>query len=195
LFSARGFDAVPIEVLAARAGVNKALISYHFRGKRGLYVAVLASVFSEMAERLEAIEAGAKDACDGLHRMLATFAGLREERPYFPALFLREVLSRGLDPGLLQHLVRVAAVTRKLAERGMREGVFRRVDPAAMHFALVGSLVFFFATEPARSRASAAGRIPFPMPDPEAFVAYVEELTLRGLARDVVPPSPPSQRS
>ena len=29
----------------------------------------------------------------------------------------------------------------------MRDGVFRRVDPVAMHLALVGSLVYFLATD------------------------------------------------
>jgi AcrR family transcriptional regulator len=190
LFSARGFDGVPIEDVAARAGVNKALISYHFRGKRGLYLAVLASVFSEMAARLEAVEADALGVRESLHRVLTAFADVRRERPYFPALFLREILSRGLDPAVLPHIVKVASVIRRVAERGMREGVFRRVDPTAMHFALVGSLVFFFATEPARRRAASAGQIPFAMPDAEAFVAYLEELTLRGLARDAALPSP-----
>lgn len=191
LFSERGFDGVPIEDVAARAGVNKALISYHFRGKRGLYLAVLAEVFSEMARRLEAIEAAGAGAREGLGGVLAALLALRRERPYFPALFLREVLSHGLDPAVLPQIVKVAGVVRRLAERGMREGVFRRVDPSAVHFALVGSLVFFFATEPARRRAAAAGQIPFPMPDPDSFVRYLEELTLRGLA----PARPKSSRA
>ena len=57
LFSARGYDAVPIDDVAARAGVNKALISYHFGGKRGLYTAILASGFQQIAGRMEAAEA------------------------------------------------------------------------------------------------------------------------------------------
>jgi AcrR family transcriptional regulator len=184
LFSERGFDGVPIEDVAARAGVNKALISYHFAGKRGLYVAVLASVFAELSARLKAIEALAGSVPATLHRLLEAFARLRAERPDFPQLFLREVLSRGLEPALVPHLVEIVGVTRRLAERGMREGTFRRVDPFAMHFALVGSLVFFFATEPARRRAASQGQIRFPMPDAKAFVRYLEELTLRGLARE-----------
>ena len=62
LFSERGFDGVPIEEVAARAGVNKALISYHFRGKRGLYVAILESAFASMAERLRGDRGGARRA-------------------------------------------------------------------------------------------------------------------------------------
>lgn len=182
LFAELGYDGVPIEELAARAGVNKALISYHFHGKRGLYLAVLGSVFAELAARLKAIESERAGVPVTLRRLLEAFAALRRERPDFPALFLREVLSHGLEPALVPHLVEIVGVTRRLVERGSREGAFRRVDPIAAHFALVGSLVFFFATEPARRAVAASGRLPFPMPDLDAFVRYVGDLTLRGLA-------------
>jgi len=182
LFSARGFDGVPIEEIAQRAGVNKALISYHFRGKRGLYAAVLASAFAEMAARVESIEAGAADAAEALHGVVGALAAVARERPGFPTLFVREVLATGLDPTVLPYLVRILGVSRRLAERGVREGLFRRVDPLLLHFALVGSLVFFFSTERARQRAVADGLVPFAMPDTRAFARFVEETTLRGLA-------------
>jgi TetR/AcrR family transcriptional regulator len=190
LFAERGFDGVPIEDLAERAGVNKALISYHFGGKRGLYVAILQSAFAAMADRLKAIEASAPSAREALHAFLEAFLQVTRERRGFPTLFLREVLSTGIEPALLPYLLEIIGVSRRLAERGAREGLFRRVDPLLLHFALVGSVVFFFATEPARRRAVAERRVPFAMPDPAAFVDYLEQLTLRGLA----PQGPPRRR-
>jgi TetR/AcrR family transcriptional regulator len=193
LFSERGFDGVPIEEVAGRAGVNKALISYHFRGKRGLYVAILESAFAAIAERLKAIEAGALDAREVLHAYVRAFEEVTRERPGFPTLFLREVLRSGIEPAVLPHLLEIIGVSRRLAERGTREGLFRPVDPLLMHFGLVGSLVFFFATEPARRRAAAQERLPFPMPDSSAFLRYLEDLTLRGLAPEA-PPSRPRRK-
>jgi TetR/AcrR family transcriptional regulator len=184
LFSERGFDGVPIEEVAARAGVNKALISYHFRGKRGLYVAILESGFAAMRSRLKAIEAQAPSAREALRAFLDAFAAVTRDQPGFPTLFLREVLSSGIEPAVLPYLLEIIGVSRRLAERGAREGLFRRVDPLLLHFGLVGALVFFLATEPARLRAEAQGRVPFKMPDPKAFIGYLEQLTLRGLAPD-----------
>jgi len=189
LFAERGYEGVAIEEVAARAGVNKALISYHFRGKRGLYVAVLESTFTDLAARLEAIESEATETRHALHGFLEAVARMSRERPGFPTLFLREVLASGIEPAVLPHLLRVIAVSRRLAERGAREGLFRRVDPVLLHLGLVGSLIFFFATEPARRRAAAQAGVPFAVPDERAFLRYLEELTLRGLA-----PRGPSSR-
>jgi len=192
LFAERGFDAVPIGAVAAEAGVNKALISYHFGGKRGLYRAILVSSFAELAADLKAAEAEGRDAARTLRALLLRFARVRERRPEFPVLFVREVLSHGVEPAVQPHIAEIIGVTQRVARRGMREGVFRRVDPIAMHFALFGSLVYYLATEPARKRAMAGGRLP-PMPDFAQFLRYLEELTLRGLRPDH-PPSPTRRR-
>jgi AcrR family transcriptional regulator len=190
LFPAKGYDGVSVEDLAKRAGVNKALISYHFGGKRGLYVAVLESGFAEVAERLRVVE-DAEDAGQGLHRFFGTFEEMTRHRSDFPALFLREAVSKGIEPAVVPHLTRIMGITRRLAERGHREGLFRPVDPLLFHFSLVGALGFFLATEPARRRAAA--RVPFEMPTPRAFIRHLEEMTLRGLAPG---PSPaPKQKS
>jgi AcrR family transcriptional regulator len=185
LFPRKGFNGVSVEDLAGRAGVNKALISYHFGGKRGLYVAVLESAFAEMAGRLAAIEKEATDAREGLHRFLETFEALTRERRDFPALFLREAVSSGIEPAVVPHLVKIVRIVGRLAERGAREGVFRPVDPILLHFGMVGSLAFFFATEPARRRAAA--HLPFEPPTPKAFIRHLEEMTLRGLSPEPLP--------
>jgi TetR/AcrR family transcriptional regulator len=189
LFSEHGFAAVPIDDVAARAGVNKALISYHFGGKRGLYAAVLASGFQEIARRIEAAEAAAEDAPSALRALLEAFASFRAEHPEFPGLFMREVLSTGVEPAVVPHLLAIIGVVRRITARGVRDGVMRPVDPLLVHFALVGALVFFAATEPARQRAAAEGRLPFAMPRFQDFLRYLEGLTLRGLAPDA-PASP-----
>jgi AcrR family transcriptional regulator len=182
LFAERGFDGVSVEDVADRAGVNKALISYHFGGKRALYAGILESAFASMAERLHAIERDAADAREALRGFLAAFEQATREQPGFPTLFVREVVSTGIEPSVVPHLLEIIGVSRRLAERGAREGLFRRIDPLLLHFGLVGSVAFFFATEPARNKAVAEGRIPFTMPEPKAFLRYLEQLTVQGLA-------------
>ena len=189
LFGEKGFDAVSIEDVAARAGVNKALISYHFKGKRGLYAEILAHGFREIASRMVAVEARAVDTAAALHGLLQVFDAYRREHPEFPGLFMREVLSTGIEPRVLPHLATVIGVVRRIAARGVSEGVFRPVNPLLLHFGLVGPLVFFAATEPARRRAVEEHGLPFPMPEMPEFLSYLEKLTLRGLAPAGRPPA------
>ncbi|MFN8091929.1 MAG: TetR/AcrR family transcriptional regulator [Vicinamibacteria bacterium] len=182
LFGERGYDGVPIDDVAARAGVNKALISYHFGGKRGLYAEILAHGFREMAVRLDEAESGALDAASALHDLLRVFQEYCREHPEFPGLFIREVLSTGIEPRVLPHLVTIVGIVRRLGARGAREGTLRPVNPLLLHFGLVGPLVFYASTEPARRRAVAEHGLPLAMPSVPEFVEYLEDLTLRGLA-------------
>lgn len=52
LFAEKGFDGVSTRDIAAAAHVNISLISYYFRGKEGLYLAVLEDFTSEARARM-----------------------------------------------------------------------------------------------------------------------------------------------
>ena len=55
LFAAKGFAGVSIRELATAAGVNSALISYHYGGKEGLYEAVVTAQYERLIGKFEAI--------------------------------------------------------------------------------------------------------------------------------------------
>ena len=62
-FGRSGFDAASTRKLAAAAGVNQALIGYHFGGKRGLYLAVFEHIAGHMQAHLAPV---AERILDGL---------------------------------------------------------------------------------------------------------------------------------
>jgi len=66
-FSERGFRAASTRDIAARAGVNQGLITYHFRGKEKLWKAALDRIFGELAGALRELE-GIGDATDPRER-------------------------------------------------------------------------------------------------------------------------------
>lgn len=49
-FGAKGLAGARVDVIAARAGVNKQLISYYFGGKQGLYEAILKRWYAQERE-------------------------------------------------------------------------------------------------------------------------------------------------
>src|SRR5690606_4820124 len=52
VFGRDGFHAASTKAIAREAGANPALISYHFGGKEGLYVAVVEHIVESMAARV-----------------------------------------------------------------------------------------------------------------------------------------------
>ncbi len=60
IFARDGFDAASTRTIADEAGVNQALISYHFRNKRGLYLAVFEYIVKDMNSKMGAPMAALK---------------------------------------------------------------------------------------------------------------------------------------
>ena len=190
-FAERGFKGATAELIARRAGVNKAMINYHFRSKKGLYQAILTATFAEMRARLEAARADHQAAPDQLRQFIASFAQLKSERPAFPVMLLREVTSGGehLEADTLASLVAVFGLVREILQQGMRDGDFRSVDPLATHISIVGALCFFFATARFREKTLTKAGLPLRPPSDAEFIAHLQEMVARGLAA-----GPPSRR-
>ena len=186
LFAERGFKGATAELLARRAGINKAMINYHFRNKRGLHEAILLATFSELADRVERIGDSSRSAPDQLRAFVSVFSATAAARPQFPSMLLREVLAGGahMTDAVLRHLLRVLAVVQRIVGRGVQDGDFRPVDPLLTHLSLVGGLAFFFATDGFRRRVLALAKDKMALPRAEDYVHHVQELMTRGLAAD-----------
>ncbi|MEH6611121.1 MAG: CerR family C-terminal domain-containing protein [Halioglobus sp.] len=75
VFGRAGYDAASTRAIADRAGANQALISYHFGGKKGLYLAVFEYIGVEMRQVLGPI---AKQVTTAIQALPAGSAGQRE---------------------------------------------------------------------------------------------------------------------
>ena len=185
LFAERGYDGMPVAVLARRAGVNKAMINYHFGGKRKLYLAIVELTFTEIVASVERLAESTRPAPDVLRELVAVVGEAASRRhPHFCAMMLREVVTGGehLDPALMDHPARILAAVQRIVARGVREGDLRAVDPLLTHLSLVGSLVFFFATARFRERLLAGRRPPIAPPSAAAYVRHIQDLLTHGLA-------------
>jgi TetR/AcrR family transcriptional regulator len=185
LFAERGYDGVPVATIAARAGVNKAMINYHFGGKRKLYVAIVSATFGEIVAGIERLAESERPAPEVLRELVALVGDVATRRhPHFCTMMLREVVAGGkhLESEVMDKPVRILEAVQSIVARGVREGDFRPVDPLLTHLSLVGSLVFFFATRRFRERILAKRRPAMTPPDPEAYVKHTQELLTHGLA-------------
>ena len=185
LFAEHGYDGVPVADIARRAGVNKAMINYHFGGKRQLYLAIVSATFTEIVASVERLAESPRPAPDLLREVIAVVSdAVTRHHPHFCTMMLREVLASGahLEPVLVAQPARMLAAVQRIVARGVREGNFRPVDPVLTHLSLVGSLVFFFATMRFRERLLSSRRPAIKPPDADAYVKHMQDLLTHGLA-------------
>jgi TetR/AcrR family transcriptional regulator len=184
LFALRGIDGATVDEIAREAGVNKAMISYHFGGKEQLYGAILQEALDAARERLQAIKSSDATPPEKLARYVATFAELQSDRPNLASMLLRELLSGGRFIGKdnLAPFLSIFESVRAILAEGIARGEFRPVSPLLTHLSIVGAIVFFFATEPFRQRLITEGRLPIEPPTADDFVRHMQDLALRSLA-------------
>ena len=149
LFSARGFDGVSVDDIAAAAEVNKAMIYYHFEDKLALYRSVVADMLSAVGERVTAIATTAVAPQEKLDRFIEHFVRLADERPWFPTLMLREIAEGAphLDLDTLAHIRTVFLSFGRILQEGEAAGVFRKVHPILAYTSIVGPLIMNAARE------------------------------------------------
>ena len=185
-FSRRGLDGVGVDDIARTAGVNKAMIYYHFADKLTLYREIVRDMMRLAGERVGAIVASPDTPEAKISRWIETFVTLAEERPYFPPLMMREFAEGAphldLDTFALMRTV-IASFARILTE-GERAGVFRPVNPILAYMTLFPPLIF----NAARQRAGAQpGREHLPMfieVSPAELTRHMQQVALRMLKKD-----------
>lgn len=183
LFATSGYDGTTLDALANRAGINKALVRYHFGGKQGLYSEVLRQAIRVGIEEMTPVRDSTAHADRRLAEYIDAFHRFVVRAPHFGFMILREEMSGGqrIEKAVLAEFLSFFALDRDIIEQGVREGIFRRVDPHQTHLSLVGSIIFFVVSQPLRDHSG--HRFPFPKNNPalDEYVAHVKTLFLSGL--------------
>ena len=142
LFGTSGYDAVQMDDVARAAGVGKPTLYRYFGSKEELFLEVLGEVLQQLELRLEEVAARPLPPPESLALMMRTLVDTlaRHTEP------LR--LIAGDNPGLA-HRLRAAfrnrrrpilEVLRRVLERGMANGDFRRLDLEVTPALLLGMI-------------------------------------------------------
>src|SRR5512135_3376830 len=126
VFAEKGYGEARVDEIAARAGVNKAMLYYHVGGKEELYAAVVATVLDGVLGRLEGVLASGAPPAERFRAIVAAVGRAARDVPEFPVLILREVADGGahLPPEVLRRIARVFGAFRAVLADGRASGSF-----------------------------------------------------------------------
>ena len=164
----KGFDAVSLADIAAKAGVGRTAVYNHFPDKEALLLAYMTHETEEYVASLEDALQGIEDPVEQMRTYVRRQAQLKRVYRLSPGPDLRSVVSPATQQKLRSHASLVEAVLRSILERGMADGSFapQTLDTTV---SLVNACL--------STRATADG-------DPDA-IAATEDFVLRALGAQV----------
>ena len=151
-FAEEGLEGARVDRIAREAGVNKALINYHFRGKDGLYRAVLSEIFQGAAGQFEQLLPPELEPAARLRSWPSALWSVLERNPVYARLFLRELLSgcRSLSGEGMRGAGQGFALLARTLSVGRGRGEIERVEPFPLGLVLLGALLLAQVSAPLR---------------------------------------------
>ena len=158
-FAARGFAGANVDRIAAAAGVNKAMIYYHFKSKAALYRAILNDMFTAVAARLDEMAAKHSTPEGKIRGFVEAIAHEAEARPHFPPIWFREIAEGGthLEIGTIKIVGGIVQRLALIVREGVEAGRFQPIEPLLVHGGIVGPLLLYYASAPLRKRMARYG--------------------------------------
>jgi AcrR family transcriptional regulator len=189
-FARRGFDGASVDAIAHDAGVNKAMLYYHFGSKLEVYREVVRDMLRAVGAAVTEIAHSADPPPQKIERFVQALARQKDTRPWFPPLMLREMADGAphldADTLALMRLIFVGFAT--ILDAGAAAGQFRRIHPVLAYMSIMGPLMMNAVRERAAARP---GREELPMfvaVDRAQLLAHMQHTALRMLAPDGAAP-------
>ena len=131
-FAEHGFAGARVDRIAAQAGINKAMIYYHFTSKDRLYESAIEAYVSGFISELGGKVSSGVDIDSVLGSMADTYRQVLGSDPYARQILLRELAApRGKILDKIASVIRDSGVPATLAailREGGEEEKFRRID-------------------------------------------------------------------
>lgn len=177
-FAAQGFEATSLREIAADAGVDVALISYHFGGKHGLWKAIVTQAAKDLREALESAldDMENSTAHDRLGHSARAFLAYLLDRPEVPRLLLRDItINSDRSQWLLDTLS--LPLHRHFIELAQAAAHERPDVPAHLQFKVAN---FIYSAASSVARRERLGKLVDGIEDDTEFAAALEATLVEG---------------
>lgn len=180
---------ISIRDLARRAGVNSAMISYHFGSKEALFVEVIQQLLDGTERRggnNGTPDASSATAEELLHQVVRRFVSMHRRHPWFARLLIDQVMMREGKLGdlFVEQVVRPqGSQLLTLIETLQAQGKLRSgLDPMALRASLLGLSMFPFMALPLLKQAFA---FDVHEQDMKGWIEYTADMFLHGAGEGI----------
>ena len=174
LFSVKGFSNVSIRDICEEVHTTAPMIYYYFGNKKGLFYAVIRKKISlgEFISRLKQTESKG-DPAKNITAFVDTYLYAFPDRAFDLGLYMRDTatMDRESAQRMSQQLEEIHVLATEIVRRGVKNGDFRKTDPAQAADCLLGMLNRIVFQRIHFSKSS----------DIEAGKHYVTDFFLRGV--------------
>ncbi len=149
VFVEKGFEGARMQEIADKAGINKALLHYYYRGKEKLFEAIFQESVRKIIPRIFEIMGSSSPLSVKIEKFVSSYIDLIAENPHIPSFVLHELyrnpdrigdmlLLSGIDPNSLQN---------HLAAQMRNENCIE-FDPRQLIVNLIALCIFPFIARP-----------------------------------------------
>jgi AcrR family transcriptional regulator len=155
-FSERGFGGARMQSIAARAGVNKALLHYYFRSKQKLYEITIKSLFIAIWTSIRTNLQSAQQPMaprQVIRTIVAAYISALAANPGFPRMLMREFADgagflRTVIGDFFSSLGEIPLSVISMLQKGMKDGTVRRMGIPHIMINTIGMCVASFIFKP-----------------------------------------------
>ncbi len=149
VFVEKGFEGARMQEIADKAGINKALLHYYYRGKEKLFEAIFRESIGKIVPRIFEIMGSPAPLAEKIAGFVGNYIDLLAENPHIPSFVLHELyrnpdrigdtlLRSGVDPTGLQS---------RLVEQLRNENCIE-IEPQQLMVNIVALCIFPFVARP-----------------------------------------------
>lgn len=145
-FARAGLAGARTENIAEMTGVTRAMIHYYYDSKEKLYQAVLEKFLRARVEAIQKINLNDPDVTNAVTQFVREFVLQQQGNVSVSSILLFEAVQ---NHGRYYKEIALAAIYEPLLtllKRGMKEGVFRKMDPLHATINIIGICVFYFCS-------------------------------------------------
>ena len=149
-FARHGLGGARVDRIAARAGANKRMLYYYFGDKDRLFLAALEARYAHIRSAEQALDLEHLEPARALERLVRFTWDNFLEHPEFLTLLNSENLHKGRhvarSPRVREMHSPLVEMLRRILERGVRAGVFRKgIDPVQLYISIAGEGYFYLS--------------------------------------------------